>query len=158
MDALNTYLPTMLRYVLVMFALGILMFAVYRVQLAMGVKHEAAAGRALVTPWVVGFLIFNVFTIGSSFYLSFTEYNLFKAPEWIGLENYRELFSLHFTTLESPEQRSTDVLPPRYDEVVRIGTPNGGFLFGAKEEEFWRAMKLTIPYAFLTVPIRTTSS
>jgi multiple sugar transport system permease protein len=153
MDVLNTYLPTLFRYILVMIALGILMFGVYRVQRWFGVGHEAATGRALVTPWVVGFLIFSVFTIGSSFYLSFTEYNLFKAPEWIGLENYRELFSLHFTTLDSHDQRSTDVLPPRYDEVVRIETPNGGFLFGAKEEEFWRAMKLTIPYAFLSVPI-----
>jgi multiple sugar transport system permease protein len=69
------YLGTLLRYIGVAIAIGVIMFAVYRIQLLFGVKREAATGRALVTPWVIGFLIFTVFTIGSSLYLSFTEYN-----------------------------------------------------------------------------------
>ncbi len=151
--ALNSYLPTLLRYGLVMIGIGIAMYAVYRVQIALGVKPEAATGRALVTPWIIGFLIFNVFAIGSSLYLSFTEYNLFRAPEWIGLGNYQSLFDVSFGSLESTEQRSRDVLAPRHDEIVRVEVGDGGFVFGAREDAFWRSMRLTLTYAIVSVPL-----
>lgn len=150
---LGTYLPTLIRYCLVAVGICVVMYGVYRLQRVMGIKHQAAAGRALVMPWVIGFLIFNVFTIGSSLYLSFTEYNLFKAPEWVGLENYTELFSLDFALLESADQRSSDALAPRYQDVVRLEIGNGGFVLGAKEEDFWRSMRLTLLYAVISVPL-----
>lgn len=151
--ALGTYLPTLARYTAVMIGLGILIYAVYQLQLRLGIKREAATGRALVVPWVVGFVVFNLFTIGASLYLSFTEYNLFQAPEWIGLENYQELFDLQIAPLESREQRSSDALDRRYDEVQRVEIGSGGFVFGARNEDFWRSMRLTLGYALLTVPI-----
>ena len=151
--ALNSYLPTLLRYGVVMIAVGIIMVLVYRVQIALGVKAEAATGRALVTPWVIGFLIFNLFAIGSSLYLSFTEYNLFRAPEWIGLENYQSLFDLSFGSLDSTSQRSREVLAPRHDEIVRVEIGDGGFVFGAREDSFWRSLRLTLTYAIVSVPL-----
>lgn len=151
--ALNTYLPTLARYVLVMIAVGVIMIVVYRLQLAFGVKREAATGRALVTPWVIGFVVFNVFTIGASLYLSFTDYNLFRAPEWIGLQNYQDIFDVSFGRLESPEQRSSDVLARRHKEVIRLDTSEGGFVFGARLDNFWRSMRLTLLYAVISVPL-----
>lgn len=150
---LNTYLPTLIRYILVAAGVGVVMVIVYRVQIALGVRREAATGRALVMPWVIGFLVFNVFTIGSSLYLSFTEYNLFRPPEWVGLQNYQELFSISLSPLESRDQRSSDALPRRYKEVIRVEAGDGGFVFGAREDGFWRSVKLTLPYAFLSVPL-----
>jgi ABC-type sugar transport system permease subunit len=147
-EAIATYLPTLVRYIAVAIGLVLLMYVVYRVQLAIGIKREAATGRALVVPWLVGFLIFNVFTIGSSFYLSFTEYNLFRAPEWIGLENYAELFDVSAGTLQSSEQRSSEVLAPRHDEVLRIQIGDGGWVFGAANEYFWRSVRLTLSFAY----------
>lgn len=151
--AFNTYLPTLGRYILVAVAIGVVMYVVYRVQLLLGIKREAATGRALVMPWVIGFLIFNVFTFGASLYLSFTEYNLFRAPEWVGLDNYREIFNLSLGSLESREQRSGDVLPRRHEEIVRIEIGDGGIVLGAFREDFWRSVKLTLPFAFLSVPL-----
>ncbi len=153
MGVLGTYLPTLARYVAVMIGIGLFVYGAYRLQLLLGIKREAATGRALVMPWVIGFVVFNVFTIGASFYLSFTEYNLFQAPEWIGLENYQELFDVQFAPLESREQRSSDALDRRYDEVQRVEIGNGGFVFGAREEDFWRSIRMTLGYALLTVPI-----
>lgn len=149
----GSYLPTLGRYILVAIGLFVIMYVVYRVQLRLGVRHEAAAGRALVMPWVIGFLIFNVFTIGSSFYLSFTEYNFFRAPEWVGLENYERLFLLHVAPLESRDQRSSDALPRRYGEIIRVEAGEGGLVLGARESAFWRSVRLTLPYAFLSVPL-----
>ncbi|HLU09082.1 MAG TPA: sugar ABC transporter permease [Oceanobacillus sp.] len=151
--ALNTYLPTLVRYVLVMIGIGVIMLVVYRVQLALGIKREAATGRTLVMPWLIGFIVFNVFTIGASLYLSFTDYNLFRAPEWVGLENYQELFDISFGTLESRDQRSSDVLARRHDEIIRVEIGDGGFVIGARSDSFWRSMRLTLLYAILSVPI-----
>src|SRR5215831_5333636 len=93
--AFQTYLPTLVRYVLVALGLGSIMYIAYRVQIMLGVKREAATGRALVLPWVIGFLIFNVFAIGASLYLSFTNYNLVQAPQWVGLTNFQNLFQIN---------------------------------------------------------------
>lgn len=150
---LNSYGATLARYGLVMVGIGVIMFVVYRVQIMLGVKREAATGRALVMPWVIGFLVFNVFTIGASFYLSFTEYNLFRAPEWVGLQNYQTLFDLSFGRLENREQRSSEVLARRHDEIIRIEIGDGGFVLGARSDAFWRSMRLTLVYAFITVPL-----
>jgi multiple sugar transport system permease protein len=152
-SVLNTYLPTLIRYFLVMVGIGVIMIVAYRVQLALGIKREAATGRALVMPWIIGFLIFNVFGIGASFYLSFTEYNLFRPPEWVGLANFQELFDVQIVRLESRDQRSSDALPRRYTEVQRVEIGDGGFVFGARNHNFWRSMRTTVVYAAITVPL-----
>jgi multiple sugar transport system permease protein len=150
---IGSYLPTLARYLAVALGLGVIMFVAYRVQLALGVKHEAATGRALVAPWVIGFLVFQVFTIGASLYLSFTRYNLFQPPQWIGLGNYTELFEVSAGGLQSKAQRSAEVLAPRHAEVLRVEVGDGGFVFGARRSDFWRSLRLTLPYAFLQVAL-----
>ena len=50
-------------------------------------------GLAYVLPWIAGLLIFTAFPFGASLYLSFTDYDLISPPEWVGLGNYRELFT-----------------------------------------------------------------
>ena len=151
--ALATYVPTLLRYIGVAIGLGAAMYLIYRIQIRLGVNREAAAGRTLVAPWVIGFLIFTLFPIGASLYLSFTEYNLFKAPEWVGLQNYREIFDMSSGVLQSREQRSSEVLARGHKEVLRVEVGNGGVVIGAREEGFWRGTKLTLGYAFFGVPI-----
>ena len=151
--ALQTYLSTLVRYILVAIGLGVVMVAFYRVQIRLGFSREASAGRTLVTPWVIGFLIFVLFPVGASFYLSFTEYNLVRPPTWVGLRNYNDLFSINVSPLQSSDQRSSDVMPSGYKEVQRVDVGNSGAVFSAKEVDFWRAMRLTLPYAFLSVPV-----
>jgi multiple sugar transport system permease protein len=49
-------------------------------------------GYAFISPFVFGFLMFTFIPIGASFYLSFTDYDLFTAPAWVGLDNFKEMF------------------------------------------------------------------
>ena len=150
----NTYIPTLVRYGLVAVGLVFFMWLVYRIQIAFGVKREAATGRALVSPWVIGFLIFEVFPIGASLYLSFTNYNLFKAPQWTGLDNYKSLFDLQIVSIPpAAEQTGGSLLPNGYEEVQRVQIGDGGFVIGARQAPFWRSMRLTVLYAFLSVPL-----
>ena len=54
-------------------------------------RREALEGYLLAMPAILGLLIFTLGPILYTFYLSFTEYNLVRSPEWIGLANYREM-------------------------------------------------------------------
>ncbi|MBG9793709.1 spermidine/putrescine ABC transporter permease [Paenibacillus dendritiformis] len=49
-------------------------------------------GLLFTSPWINGFLVFQLYPIVTSFYYSMTEYNLFSSPAWVGLQNYRDLF------------------------------------------------------------------
>jgi multiple sugar transport system permease protein len=91
LSAVDLYLPTLLRWL----ALGVVVIAtVYLTNMGlqrMGVRRETARGFALITPWILGFLVFQLYPFAYSFYLSFTEYNIFQPPQWVGLQNYREI-------------------------------------------------------------------
>ncbi len=46
----------------------------------------------LMSPWIVGFLVFIAYPLVMSVYLSFTHYDLLNPPRWIGTANYRYMF------------------------------------------------------------------
>ncbi len=46
----------------------------------------------LISPWLIGFLVFVAGPMFYSMYLSLTRYTMLNPPTWIGLENYRNLF------------------------------------------------------------------
>jgi multiple sugar transport system permease protein len=55
-------------------------------------RGEAITGWLFVLPWIIGFATFTLGPMVFSLYTSFTDYNIIRAPVWIGLENYREIF------------------------------------------------------------------
>ena len=46
-----------------------------------------------LAPAMVLFLMFTGLPVVAAFYISFTQWDLFRPPSWIGLENYRNLMS-----------------------------------------------------------------
>jgi multiple sugar transport system permease protein len=56
-------------------------------------RKEAIAGYLFISPWLIGFIVFFVGPIIASFVLSFTSWNIVGAPEWVGLDNYRTIFT-----------------------------------------------------------------
>ncbi|GHU67162.1 sugar ABC transporter permease [Spirochaetia bacterium] len=57
------------------------------------VRRNTRNGILFALPWIIGFLIFQVFPIFYSFYLSLTRYNGLGAPSFIGFENFKNLFT-----------------------------------------------------------------
>lgn len=55
--------------------------------------HSWATPWILVFPTLIGLVIFRLIPIVSSFFLSFTKWNLITDPKFIGLKNFTELFS-----------------------------------------------------------------
>jgi len=56
-------------------------------------QKEALEFYLFISPWIIGFLVFFLYPLGSSFYYSFTRYEIGGTPFWIGLENYVRMFS-----------------------------------------------------------------
>ncbi|OUE09097.1 Lactose transport system permease protein LacF [Clavibacter michiganensis] len=54
-------------------------------------RRDTLAGYAFLSPWLIGFVGLTLGPMLMSLYFSFTDYNLFRAPEWIGLGNFERL-------------------------------------------------------------------
>jgi len=56
-------------------------------------RRNLVLGLLFATPWLLHLLIFTAYPILASFYYSFTDFNLMQPPQWVGLDNYAELFT-----------------------------------------------------------------
>ncbi|MEJ7901990.1 MAG: sugar ABC transporter permease [Thermomicrobiales bacterium] len=89
----SAYALTLTDYVVVGGGILLAMYLLHKVLRLFGVNREAATGYALILPWLLGFLIWNLGPFIASLYLSFTEYTILAPPEWIGFDNYVEIFT-----------------------------------------------------------------
>lgn len=64
-----------------------------RAQMSRTRKREAIAGWLFVLPWVISLLVFTTYPVVWSAYLSFTDYSVLQAPRWIGLDNFKTMFT-----------------------------------------------------------------
>ena len=56
-------------------------------------RREARAGLLFVSPWLLSLLIFTIYPVLATFYLSLTNYNVVQPPTWVGLHNYRVMLT-----------------------------------------------------------------
>ena len=61
-------------------------------------KRKAAWRRRrlvllFMSPWIVGFSVFFGYPLVMSVYLSFMHYDLLNPPRWVGLSNYKYMFT-----------------------------------------------------------------
>lgn len=54
-------------------------------------RHRLISGLLFISPWIIGFLAFQVYPFFASLYYSFTFYSVLEAPKWIGLDNFQNL-------------------------------------------------------------------
>lgn len=50
-------------------------------------------GYALISPWLLGFIVMFFIPMCISLYYSFTDYNLLSAPSFVGFDNYVRMFT-----------------------------------------------------------------
>ncbi len=79
-------------------------------------QADAVSGYVFILPWLLGFLLFTLVPFGASLYFSFTKYDLFSSPQFIGINNYIKMFT--------------------------------------NDDLFWKSLKVTFLYAFVSVPLR----
>lgn len=59
-------------------------------------NREEINGWLFALPFIVGFILFTLIPMVWSLYASFTNYNIIKPPQWIGLRNFVEIFHDNF--------------------------------------------------------------
>lgn len=56
-------------------------------------ENENLIGYMLLAPWLFGFLFIFVIPMFASLYYSFTDYNMLRAPKFVGFDNYIRMFT-----------------------------------------------------------------
>jgi len=56
-------------------------------------SKENTAAYLFLAPWFIGLFAITIVPVLASLYLSFTDYDILSAPQWIGLDNYDKLFN-----------------------------------------------------------------
>lgn len=56
-------------------------------------RRNILVGLAFISPWLIGFTIWTLYPLASSFYYSLTRYDLLRPPVFIGLQNYKAIFT-----------------------------------------------------------------
>ncbi len=57
---------------------------------------QKAAPYLFLAPFLISFLVFNLYPIGSSFLMSFQKLKGFNTYQWVGLDNYKNLWNANF--------------------------------------------------------------
>jgi multiple sugar transport system permease protein len=52
---------------------------------------DTRAAWLFISPWVIGFLVFTLYPLLYTGYLSLTDYDVINDPSFVGLDNYRQL-------------------------------------------------------------------
>lgn len=55
-------------------------------------RHSALVAFLFLSPWIIGFLVFNLYPMLASLAYSFAEYKFHQPLHWIGAQNYVDLF------------------------------------------------------------------
>ena len=56
-------------------------------------RQEARAGLLFILPWLIFLIVFAAYPVLGTFYLAFTEYSVLEPPKWVGLQNFRTMFT-----------------------------------------------------------------
>ena len=55
-------------------------------------KREERDFYSFTSPWVIGFFLFVLGPMLASIIISFSHWDIITPPEWVGIENYKEMF------------------------------------------------------------------
>ena len=55
-------------------------------------QQEVVAAYLFLAPFLITLVLFFLYATVRAVFFSFTDYDLFNAPRWVGLQNYANLF------------------------------------------------------------------
>lgn len=140
------------------FAFGAMSYGVLRLGSYVGETTDgrtAWQGWLMLSPNAIGFMLFFAGPLLFSLWLSFTNAQTGRTPEFIGLKNYGHILSLQVKTQSDLSAYPQSALDRDYTllESVEIGSKR--YVLGAKDQRFWVSMRNTIMFCVLLVPLST---
>ena len=123
---------------------------------ATGRNTEALSGWLFVSPNVIGFALFFVGPLLFSLVISLYKWDTFGVQrEFNGFGNYVDILSLKFANTGKPNAFAVDVFgaDSPYLELAHIDWFGQHWLIGAKDREFWTALRNVIVFMVMAVPM-----
>lgn len=62
-------------------------------QKQVALRMRGQVGLVYIAPWLIGFLLLQLYPLLASLYYSFTDYTMMKAPVFVGFKNYIYMFT-----------------------------------------------------------------
>jgi ABC-type sugar transport system permease subunit len=116
-------------------------------------QRTAWQGWLMLSPNIIGFILFFAGPLLLSFYLSFTNDTVGQAPGFIGLKNYADLVSVRFMTLPDDTTLAQNALPFGYVVVREFHLFGTRIVWGAKDKLFWLSLWNTLLYCLMLLPM-----
>lgn len=117
-------------------------------------QEELLNGYIFLSPNLLGFLIFFAGPLALSLYLSTTTTRGAERDVFVGLDNYARIFNVAVRPLADPAQPAREVVDvSRYTEAFRLQVGGRSWLVAAQEPRFWIALRNTLVFVFLAVPL-----
>ncbi|MBP7691456.1 MAG: sugar ABC transporter permease [Anaerolineales bacterium] len=117
-------------------------------------QEELLNGYLFLSPNLLGFLIFFAGPLALSLYISTTTTRGAEKDIFVGLDNYARIFNVTVQPLADPDQPAREVVDvARYTEAFRVSAGGGTWLVAAQEPRFWIALRNTIIFVILAVPL-----
>lgn len=64
-------------------------------------RFSKYTGLMYILPWIIGFTVLQFYAIATSLYYSFTDYSMGKNTNWVGLQNYIDIFTKDYDFAKS---------------------------------------------------------
>jgi ABC-type sugar transport system permease subunit len=115
-------------------------------------QQAAWQGWLMLSPNIIGFMLFFAGPLLLSFYLSFTNDTVGNVPEFIGLRNYGEILALQVATVPI-ETSPQAALAPNFTALGDIALGSSRIVIGARDPLFWQSLRNTIVFCLMLVPL-----
>jgi ABC-type sugar transport system permease subunit len=116
-------------------------------------QRSAWQGWFMLSPNIIGFILFFAGPLLLSFYLSFTNDTVGQVPGFVGLKNYADLVSVRFMTLPDDTTLAQNALPFGYAVVREFNFFGTRVVWGAKDKLFWLSLWNTLLYCLMLLPL-----
>jgi ABC-type sugar transport system permease subunit len=115
-------------------------------------EQQALAGLAFLSPNLIGFLFFFAGPLLFSLVVSFFEWKTTgTGRDFVGIDNYIRAFSFDLASTDAPNA-GTEVLGQGYQVLMHADWFGQHWVLGARDTEFWIAMRNIVVFLVLAVP------
>lgn len=116
-------------------------------------QRSAWQGWFMLSPNIIGFMMFFAAPLLLSLYLSFTDGTVGSAPNFNGVANYANILSLEMVTTTDTEIFAQTTLSDDFVLLGEITLQDTRYVFGAKDRLFWISLRNTLLFCLFLLPL-----
>jgi multiple sugar transport system permease protein len=88
-----SWLLPLLPFLTIIIGIYIIIAIIAVIAVRKGARKKTVSFYLMVSPWIIGFLLFTLGPMIFSLFISMTQWELVSDPVWVGLDNYKMLFT-----------------------------------------------------------------